>query len=349
MKQLSMPTRSKAGSTESVRFNDGMLVTAEDLNAATRYPLDLLQVLVRSYFGCGVVCGLGLGRDPDAGEPGKRPADCPPEAGSFIVQVERGVALDCHGFPLELCGPLKLDLSPDPCSCDEPPTELCLAIRHVASSTAPKRGCGCCGDASDDNSQVQCSRERDHVEIRAFSPDALPDNLCRREDTQGDAPKECSDAAQPAAAATAAPVAGTPERGARDYLAPRPEVQDRCDCLTSCPDCGCCGEAWVLLGCVTLDKSGVRSFDLSGRRYVKPIECFCAGRKSPAKELEEPAVAVEVKEMRAQMEQFKALADKHAEMLTVLQTDQQVLQKAIVLVDKTDAVIGHAKTPKKPG
>ena len=42
---------SRPGPIESVMFTDGMLVTAEDLNSAMRYPLTVMQVLNRAYFG----------------------------------------------------------------------------------------------------------------------------------------------------------------------------------------------------------------------------------------------------------------------------------------------------------
>src|SRR3712207_7968381 len=48
---------------ERVRFHDGMLVSADDLVAATDYPVSLLQSVLRAYFGCGVVCGLDLRPD----------------------------------------------------------------------------------------------------------------------------------------------------------------------------------------------------------------------------------------------------------------------------------------------
>ena len=53
-----LPRKVQQTSTQAVKFRDGMIITAEDLDAATRYPLNIFQTLIRAYFGCGVVCGL---------------------------------------------------------------------------------------------------------------------------------------------------------------------------------------------------------------------------------------------------------------------------------------------------
>lgn len=273
MKTVTHYSKSRATSTEAVRFSDGMLVTAEDLTAAGRYPLDVLQVLVRSYFGCGIVCGLKVGRPPASGNSSANGtgtnANCPPDTASFVIQVDRGVALDCHGFPLELCAPLKLDLTPDPCSCDDPPTELCIAIRHVTSDSAPKASCGC----STPSDHAQCSRVRDHVEVAAFPCEDLPENTCKA------APKNPDDTA--------------------------PSL---CDCLKDCAGERCCGESWVLIGRVTLNVDGVVATFEDGRQYVKPVRC--AFDSAPAAQPPDPE---EAKAVRANMEMVSAEVRRHTE------------------------------------
>ena len=126
-----------------------MLVTAEDLSAAMRYPLSVVQVLLKAYFGCGIVCGLDLnnpaerqGTEMANGQPGpagaapyapnppdapnRAPTECDP---NFILTVEKGVALGCDGYPIEICGPLKLDLTPDPCRPDLKRRRRCSSRR----------------------------------------------------------------------------------------------------------------------------------------------------------------------------------------------------------------------------
>jgi hypothetical protein len=55
-----------------------------------------------------------------------------------------------------------------------------------------------------------------------------------------------------------------------------------CACLEECAECECCGESWVLLGCVELNEDGITAIDPSGRRFVRPTECLCGGRQRPA-------------------------------------------------------------------
>ena len=60
-----------------------------------------------SYFGCGVMAGMDL-----------KPDDKEGTLDTFELCVEQGMAVDCHGFPLELCRPIKLNLAPSltPCA-----------------------------------------------------------------------------------------------------------------------------------------------------------------------------------------------------------------------------------------
>jgi hypothetical protein len=229
-----LPEKTKPTPIESVTFRDGMIVTAEDLDAAMRYPASLLHIVLRAFLGCGVVCGLTLR---------------PKESGSWVLCVDRGVAIDCHGHPIELCAPVELDLSPDACACELPPATVCIAVRRVTSDEAPRDPCSC----DLDEPRFDCRRVRDHVRVKAFTVaeiEALP-VVCQR---------TADDAKVPI-----------------------------CTALTACSPVTC-GECWVLLGCVTLDKDrgivgvtldpkkGVGGApDVNGRRWVKPVEALCAG------------------------------------------------------------------------
>lgn len=265
MTTIDLPRKSVPGSTEGVHFTDGMIVTAEDLSAATRYPLSLMQVLIRAYFGCGIVCGLELTADRLAEEGGARKDECDDrKEGSFVVRIGRGTGVDCHGFPVELCKEVRFDLTPDPCLCGPPPDELCIAIRRHTASEPSAGSCGCCGSGGGEG-QHQCSRTRDHVLIQAFPPGALPPNICRRKEKEDKG--ECGKEEE---------AESEREKGSRP---------DICACWKTCPDCDCCGDAWILIGCVKLGEHGVVSIDTSGRRWIKPIECLC-GRDESGKEQE---------------------------------------------------------------
>jgi hypothetical protein len=256
MNQIVKSKNSRPGSTEAVTFTDGMLVTAEDLNAAARYPLEVVQVLLRSYFGCGIVCGLGVKRHTNPNDD---------KARYFAVDIGRGVALDCQGYPIELCEEITLDFRPDPCGCPIDGEQVrYIAIRRFTAPEAPARGCGC-GPAAGEPGQ-QCSRVRDHVLVQAFDEKHLPAGICMRPPADGD------------------------DREADEGI---------CDCLTQCPDCDRCAEPWVLLATVMVDQGGVTKQGVNsakgvgshgGPQQVKPIACLCdreVGSRKRLKELED--------------------------------------------------------------
>lgn len=254
--EIRLPEQFKATQIERVKFRDGMIVTAEDLEAAMLYPSSMLHIVLRSYFGCGIVCGLDLKPDPKAGG-----------ASTFVVCLSKGVAFDCNGYPLELCGPVKLDLSPDACSCEDPPEEVCIAIRRVTSDEAPHDGCSC----STDDPRFQCSRVRDHVMVKAFLPDELVELnscLCAKPAPVGE-DEDCDDDDD-------VKEDGRDGSDGRGEPSGRPQaLPGLCDCLTTCTDCGCCDESWILVGCVRLKQEGIVRVDTSRRQYVKPIDCLC--------------------------------------------------------------------------
>ena len=256
--------KTQPGSTEAVQFSDGMLVTAEDLTAAMRYPLSVIQVLLKAYFGCGIVCGLRL-TDPAAGQQETAKEESDPATGetrtttqakpvrNFILTVEKGVALGCDGYPIEICGPLKLDLTPDPCRSDRLSKTMLIAARRVTAAEAAARPCGCSSTGGEP--AQQCTRMRDHALVRAFYEESPPAELCRA------AAKKAADGKP-----VALPAGGEPPTGATAL----------CDCLTECGECACCGEPWVLLGTVDVGEDGLGKIDMSGRKLVKPIACHCA-------------------------------------------------------------------------
>lgn len=230
-----LPEATKQTTIEAVTFRDGMIVTADDLDAAVRHPTSLLLTVFRSFFGCGVVCGLEL-RPKQAG------------GGGWVLCVDRGVAIDGHGHPIELCSAVDLDLSPEACACEPPPDKVCIAVRRITSDEAPHDACTC----DLDEPRFDCRRVRDHVLVKAFTQpelDALGDRVCRR------------------TADDKTPV---------------------CDALTACSSRSC-GESWILVGCVTLDKDRgiVGPPDVSGRKWVKPVEALCSGLLDRIKQLED--------------------------------------------------------------
>lgn len=240
-----LPSAEQSTGRETAKFHDGMIVHAEDLEAATHYPVSLLQTVLRSYFGCGVVCGLELGRmTPHEGEP------------SWVVTVGRGLAVDCQGFPLELACPIKLDFTPDPCSSEPPPGQAYIAIRRITSDEATSDPCGCSQEPADKD----CNRLRDWALVRAFTQaqlDELPDGICRHEgkgNERGAGHRDCAEETEN-------------EENTGD-------ATDWCAPLKDCGRCSCDG-SWVLLGTIGLGDSGVSDPDTRDRRWVKPVEVLC--------------------------------------------------------------------------
>jgi hypothetical protein len=262
--QVLVPT-----SIERVQFHDGQLVDAEALTTAMMFPVSLLQLVLRSYLGCGIVCGLEVIR-PDEERP--------------CVRIRPGVIVDCHGSPVELCREVVLDLTPDPCACETEPRTLCIVMRRATSEDAPRQPCGCgCGCGGTEGSHHACNRVRDQVLIKAVDLERLDpvrDHVCSKlSDDRGDR-HGCGKPGEPQ-------TPGLSESGREldpaSILGPGSEQEHPgCLCLMACAERCCAERSWVLLGCITIspaDGEGCASgytlseVDPAGRRYVKPIEC----------------------------------------------------------------------------
>jgi len=250
-KLFSDPGATHPMSAESVNFKNGMIVTADDLSTAMHYPVALMQTLNKAVYGCGVVCGFKLEPDPElCGKTGRcdpcdeNSAEAYP---NFVVEVGRGTALDCYGLPIELCKPMPVDVSPETCGCDEKGGIVCLFIRRVSASEAPRGDCCAQADVPAD-----CSRQRDHVLIKAFPQGQEPEHACMRSHMKDDG----NDAQRKA-----------------------------CSCLMECDDCECCGDGWVLLGCIELSQGGIVKTSLEDdkpychRKWIKTIEYLCRQEK----------------------------------------------------------------------
>jgi hypothetical protein len=133
------------------KFGPGMLLQHEDLEQLNVYTRDLSRLLFRSFFGCGVVCGLVV---------------TPPveECGKVYVTVGAGLALNCSGDPVHV--PKNQHFAIDE-NCDPDITGplwvvLCGTTKHCAPRTSM------CTDDDDKTSSVY-TRERGMFEIRVVS------------------------------------------------------------------------------------------------------------------------------------------------------------------------------------
>lgn len=139
------------------RFGPGMLLQHDDLEQLNTYTQELSRLLFRSFFGCGVICGLVVSSDG--------------ECGKVYVNVASGVALDCAGNPICVPKDQRFALDKD-CSLDLVGplwVILCRSLKCCAPRTSM---CSC----DDDSATSTCTRERDCFEIRVVSK--LPDCVC---------------------------------------------------------------------------------------------------------------------------------------------------------------------------
>jgi hypothetical protein len=178
----------------------------------------------------------------------------------FTIEIGRGTALDCSGLPVELCKPVRFDISSKHCCHDVVEGEVCIYIRRMSSAEAPR------GDCCSSGSRVQCSRLQEHVEIRAFPKGGPePKHACMR-------PFESATGSGSGCENTGGSTQG-------QNTNTTPVAEEICDCLASCNDSDCRGEGWILLGCLELCKTGIviSSFDDAKkyRKRIKTIECFC--------------------------------------------------------------------------
>jgi len=139
------------------RFGPGMLLQHEDLEQLNTYTRELSRLLIRSLFGCGVVCGLVVETET--------------KCGKVIVRVAAGVALDCDGDPVHLpkAQTIVLDEECNP----NLPTPLWVILCGTTSCCAPRNPV-CPSD--EEESPSVCTRERDGFELRIVSE--LPGCVC---------------------------------------------------------------------------------------------------------------------------------------------------------------------------
>ena len=243
---------------EHVNFYDGMIITAEDLEAERTYHLARSRMINRAVFGCGIACGLEVEKDPDAAGGKTR-----------FVCVRPGVAIDCRGDPIELCRPVKLDLDPDPCK--QPPRDVCIVIRRL--EPRPGSGRDCCGG---ENRSSPPRRVREEVEVRVLWP--VPPGVCGHLDRTEKQNENGGNGGEV--------VEQGEDEGEAETLSET--LSKICDCLTACESCDECGEGWILLACVNVgppdnsaghdrqsDRWVIGKIDQSGRKYIKPIDCLC--------------------------------------------------------------------------
>jgi hypothetical protein len=140
------------------KYAPGQLLRDDDLQQAVDYTRELSRLLFKSFFECGVICGLKV-NEPTF------------ECGKFCVTVDAGVALACDGDPVRVPSPTTITADFD-CLKVDPPDELWVLLKGYEKCCAP-RSAMC---ANDDDAQNVCTREVDGFEIRLVTD--LPPCVC---------------------------------------------------------------------------------------------------------------------------------------------------------------------------
>ncbi|MEH2530765.1 hypothetical protein V1277_002858 [Bradyrhizobium sp. AZCC 1588] len=283
-----------SGSLIWPRFAPGIVLLDEDLTESIRYTRNLSRLLFRSLFGCGVICGFKV--------------TARVECGNLNVTVAPGVALDCHGDPIEMCKPQTLGSE---CA-EKLPEDLWIAIRRSGEHSCAPRDVVCVPE--DGSSAHEPTRSKDCFEIKLF--EEPPEGACMctrpamllRDEAQGDAAaqrdvgsdlsaakrsrtRRADDTAKQAAAAkstdnavrSVANATGTQQSDAGpeewDWDCHRDHYCGECGC--GCAECGrdcdcCCGEGWVILAKVNTQlpqdtaNPNSRRVDHGVRRFIRP-------------------------------------------------------------------------------
>jgi hypothetical protein len=221
------------------KFGPGMLLQHEDLEQLADYTRELSRLLFRSFFGCGVVCGLKVEYDRVCGKPG--------------VKVSPGLALDCTGDPVYVPSPKSLTLVGGDCP-DEISGPLWVILCHTPKCCSP-RPSAC--PSGDDETPPVCTRERDAFEIQIVGESELPQCLCgcrQNYDTEyEDYDCKCADPTLPCYQ--------------RHY-------DGECGCSAAEEGSDCCGNC-VVLALLTKrdsnDKSELWDVDHRVRRFIRPV------------------------------------------------------------------------------
>jgi hypothetical protein len=138
------------------KFGPGMLLQHEDLEALHVYTRDLSRLLMRSLFGCGVVCGLRIQVLDDCG---------------MTLVVHPGIALNCAGDPIHVPSAQKMKI--DEAQQLEGPDPAWIVLCARTKCCGPRQAaCGC----DDDEPQTTCTRERIGFEITVTR--TRPEDAC---------------------------------------------------------------------------------------------------------------------------------------------------------------------------
>jgi hypothetical protein len=260
------------------RFTPGLLLEDEDLTAGVDYTRNMMRLMFRSLFGCGVVCGLNI----------EAKLIC--QGRKLSVTVGKGVALDCRGNPIEVPTSQTLEYDWD---CKPPGWPIWVTLCYVEKCCRPKDvSCSIDGDGS-----VVHTRSLDAFEIRLY--DQRPECACSCQKPAASPPTVGTVCCDPHAASVPAPApalalatesstAVTPSPPATNCACYEDHLKDPAPCGCEC-ECDC-----VVIG--YLDKPMANTPDLpqldaTVRRFIRPVPAGFLPCLASTAVLEAPAPA----------------------------------------------------------
>lgn len=234
-------------------YSPGLLLEDEDLNVGVSYTQGLVRLVLKSLFGCGVICGLDVTAEPTCKDTKRK------------ITVNPGIALDGEGNLIEVTQPWSHEFGPH---CDKGwPEKLWVVLCYREKCCRPKDvTCSADGD-----SQSKQTRVRAGFEINLW--ETLPKCTCRcktdaEDDEQDDGDEEdcgCGGRKKVKAAAKASTERSTGEEPEED--------EELCPCYADHFKgiCGCdCCRCVVLAKIVKIDVPEIE-VDSSMVRRVRPV------------------------------------------------------------------------------
>lgn len=231
------------------RFGPGMLLQHEDLEQVTNHAQELSRLMFRSFFGCGVVCGLVV----------EKPEE---KCGRLQVAIGAGLALTICGDPIHVPKGACVAIGDD---CEEVPdgplwVVLCRTTKRCAQRSSM---CGC----DEDDAPPLWTRERDGFEIKVVTK--RPDCGCGCLPLEGGNEDEYRNRDEHRSECWCV----DPE-----HPCYRKHYEGVCNCIAGCDDCSDCDCQCVLLARLVSatkgsgdDEKREWSVDHSVRRFIRPV------------------------------------------------------------------------------
>jgi hypothetical protein len=240
-------------------FAAGQMLRHDDLAALANYTREITRLMLRSLFGCGVVCGLCV--------------EATPACGKLTVTVEPGVALDCEGDIIHVSRTNTLTVDPT-CNTLGLPECLWVVLRGLQKCCAP-RPVACSPD--DDEVASTCTREQYWYEIQVLTEAPECVCACLERKQKGQASGHDCDTSQSTGGSSSYAESGTSSSAASKDTCLEPS--DHCyddhkdgKCTCGCEECANCKCEWIMLARLKNPHDDRKPWPVEHRvrRFVRP-------------------------------------------------------------------------------